>query len=387
MIGRNLKQALTQRIAEQDAPILSLYLDVNPANADNTGNAAVLRAAAAMRGAGLGKEYIAAISARLSQEYVIAKGRTLVVFAGQDPSQEFDAYYLQTHLPLLGRSDGALAHWGRPFVAPLLFVLDQRERYAAIYVSADRVRVFEVFLGQIDEVSDHIRLVDTGDWQPYRHARRSPGLGAGVAARGGADHDSFRDRMREASARLYRTLLPELEKSLKAEGVERVVLLGTPSALAPFQEALSAGMRGMVVDQLPPPANPDAAAHDWLPPIQQVVDRVEAERELALLDAVHEKGVWGLQQTLTLLQDRRLRTVIIPWDGSTTVFRADSGRVGATAEEATALDPLGSVSQVALLEVLPDLAAAGGTVLEFVDGQAQQRLLDEFAGIAGVLRG
>src|SRR5690606_15307380 len=111
------------------------------------------------------------------QEFVRAQGRSLAIFASEDEDGLFDSYFMQTRLPLLTANGGAIASWGRPFVAPLLFTLDQKERYAVVYVSSERVRVFEVFLGQIAELSDHERVVDTDTWQPYRHARRSPAVG------------------------------------------------------------------------------------------------------------------------------------------------------------------------------------------------------------------
>lgn len=384
MIGDNLKRALTEQIEPHQVPVLSLYLDVNPANPANTLKAFVLRAAEAMRGLGLEKGYINTVTEKLSQEFAISKGRTLVLFVGQDPKELFYHYYLQTRLPLLERTDGALAHWGEPFIAPLLFVLDQRERYAAIYASSEHVRVFEVFLGQIDEMIDFVRVVDTDSWQPYREARRSPATGMGVAARGGADVERYRDRMEEATARLYRSLMPELEKILREGDIDRMILLGTPQALSALQEVMNPQLRSRVVAQLPPPSNPKAAAHEWLPQLLPVVDRVEAEGELRMLERVRESGMWGVQETLTLLQEHRLRTIFVPWTTELMVFRTESGRVAVTAAEATVLNPDETVAEVSLLEVLPELAKQSGAVIEFVDGEAAELLEKEFAGMAGL---
>ncbi len=384
MIGANLKRALDESIARHETPLLSLYLDVNPANPDNTGKAYVLRAAEAMRRVGLGKDYISSVTDKLSKEHVIPEGRSLVVFAGQDTDELFQSHYLQSRLPLLGRTDGALAHWGAPFTAPLLYLLDQRERHAVIYVSEDRVRVLEAFLGQIADVSDHERQADTDEWQPYRHARRSPGVGASVAARGGADVDRYQDRLREASARHYRSLMPELEKALEREGVDRVILMGTPAPSAAFEETMSAGIRKRVTARLPAPPDPDAAAHEWLPLVKDVIDEAEAQRELALLDRARESGVAGRHETLSLLQQHRLRTVLVPWVLNDTVYQTESGHVALSEEEAGVLYPGEPVTQVRLLEVLPGLAADSGAAIEFTDGPAEQRLLDEFGGMAGL---
>ena len=385
MIGEKVRRAL-EAAERHEPPVLSLYLDVDPANPDNTGNAVVLRAAEAMRSAGLGKEYVRHVTRLLEKHFVIPEGRSLVIFAGDDPDEFFEAHYLQTRLPMLGRTDGALALVGTPFTAPLLYVLDQKERYAVVYAGSERVRVFEAFLGQIAEVGEFEREADAEAWRPLRQARRSPALGAGVAARGGADVDGFRDRMREATVRLYRALMPQLEKALEERSIDRLVLAGTPEPLAAFKEALTPGLTKRLAGEVPPPSDPDADAHAWLPAVREVIDRAEEEHELRLLDEVRESGVSGLHETLSLLQEHRLRTVVAPWLLDQRVFRAADGRVAASAEEAAVLSPGQEVAEVPLLEVLPDLTKATGTVLEFVAGPAEERLKAEFGGLAGLKR-
>lgn len=386
MIGSNIKKALAEQVEQHTGPVLSLYLDVNPANPDNAPKAVVLRAAEAMRAVGLDKRYIEAVTSKLGKHFVIPEGRSLVVFAGQDVDELFDAYYLQTRLPLLGMSGGALANWGKPYLAPLLFALDQKERYAIVYVSAERVRLFEAFLGQIEELEDFEREVDTDEWRSYRNARRSPAVGAGVAARGGAAVDRFRDRLEEATARHYRSLLPRIHERLKQEQVDRLILMGTPGALAAFQEQLDADLKERVVGTLPPPANPDGPAREWLPLVTDLMAKVESEHELALLDRVRESGVWGLQEVLSLLQQHRLHALVVPWTPESTVYRAGDGRVVASPQEAEALNRDGTVAEVPLLEALPELVAQSGTALEFVAGEAEERLEREFAGLAGITR-
>jgi hypothetical protein len=387
MIGQNIKLALSEQIESHPTPMLSLYLDVNPANPANTPKAFVLRAAEAMRELDLDKSYIERITTRLSQDFVIPEGRTLVIFAGEDPGEFFTHYYLQTDLPLLDLSDGALAHWGKPFIAPLLFALDQLERYAVLYVSSDRVRLFEVFLGQIAELSDFVRIVDTEEWQPYREARRSPLTGAGnVAARGGADTDRFEDRMEEQTARLYRALLPEFEQTLADAEIDRIILIGLPDSVSAFEQLLKPQLEAMVVARLAPPANPEADAHAWLPLVTGVIEEVEQEQELALLDRIRETGVWGIQETLTMLQEHRISTLVVPWIVKDNVYRADSGRIAATLAEAKVMSPDEEFRLVPLLEVLPDIVAQSNTTLEFVDGEAEKRLNEEFGGMAGVKR-
>lgn len=386
MIGSNVKRALLEQVAEHPDPVLSLYIDVNPGSRDNTPKAFVLRAAEAMRKLDLDKLYIRQVTDKLTQDFAISQGRSLVVFAGENISELFNAYYLQSQLPLLDLSDGALANWGRPFIAPLLFALDQRERYAVIYVSTERVRVFEAFLGQIEEITDFVRVVDTDSWQPYREARRSPAEGMGIAARGGADVDRFQDRMDEATTRLYRSLLPDVEKALKESETDRVILMGRAAAVSSFQGLMNAATQKRVVGTLPPPANPDGPAREWLPLVKDLIDEAELAHEMKLLDNIRESGVWGLQETLTMLQEHRIHTLVIPWTVKQHVFLSAGGRISASEEEAKVLFPDEEVTEVRLLEVLPDLVKQTNTTLEFVEDEAEARLINDFGGMAGVKR-
>lgn len=385
MIGENLQRALEQATAHLP-PVLSLYLDTNPANPDNVQKAFVLRAAEAMRQQDLPNDYVSNITKRLEMHHVIPQGRSLVIFAGENPDEFFEAHNLQTRLPLLSHSDGALARWGTPFGAPLLYVLDQKQSYAVINVSVERVRVFEAFLGQIEEISSYERETDTDTWRVQRHARRSPGIGIGVAARGGADVDSYQDRLDEATARMYRGLMPEVESELDNEGIERVIISGTAASIAPFKQAMTDGLAKRLVDEIQPPTNPDGAASEWLPLVSGVIARVEGEQESALLDEIAESGVTGLHDSLSLLQDHRLRTVVAPWVLETTVVRAADGRIATSSEEAKVMSPGQAVEEVRLLEVLPELVERSGAVLEFVAGDAEVRLQQEFGGLAGLKR-
>lgn len=386
MIGSNLKLALLDHIAPQEGPLLSLYIDVNPANPDTSGKAYILRAADAMRSLDLPKEYVNEITEKLNLEFARLEGRSLVIFAGQNIKEQFDAYFLQSTLPFLAATNGALAHWGRPLIAPLLFALDQRERHAAVYTAVDRVRVFEVFLGQIDEMADFVRAVDPDQWVNYREARRNPGIGLAVAARGGADVDRFQDRMDEATLRLYRELMPQVTKLLEDGRIDRIILLGQTAPVNALESLMPDKLKSKVVGKLPGHSNPHAAAHEWLPLVKELVVEVETAHEMALLDRIRETGIWGVEESMTLLQENRLQTLVVPWSDLGSGFLTESGWVAMSMAEAETRHPGETVEEISLLEVLPDIVQRTGTVLEFAEGPSEERLVNEFGGMAGIRR-
>src|SRR5690625_3358182 len=130
MLDKQTIEAIRTQVAPHEPPVLSLYVNVNPAEQGNQQKAHVLRARAALEGLALPDRVRDEVLRRLDQEHVIPGGRSLVVFAGEDPSKLFNLMYLHQELPLLDldASQGALARWGEPFVAPQIGRASCRER-------------------------------------------------------------------------------------------------------------------------------------------------------------------------------------------------------------------------------------------------------------------
>src|SRR5690625_4507516 len=111
MLDKQTIRAIREQLAPEAAPVLSLYLNVNPAEPGNRQKASVLRARTALEGLDIPDGLRREILRRLDQEHVIPEGRTLVLFSGEDPKKLFRLEYLHEELPLLNldASDGALA--------------------------------------------------------------------------------------------------------------------------------------------------------------------------------------------------------------------------------------------------------------------------------------
>jgi hypothetical protein len=380
MVEATVVQTIQERIGKEPAPILSLYLDVNPAKPDNAGKAPVLRAKEALRDLDLDKSYIAQIVRKLKLDYVIPHGRTLVVFAGKDLSKLFEARYLQTDMPLSGVTAGVVARWGDPYLTPFLQAIDEQERYGVIFVDEGRWRYLEVFLGEIKEVNDAIRPVDTRGWRQLEES--STGM-PGVPARGGSGKDLFERRLEEWSQRFYHRCAGLLE----AKASCRLILMGPPEHVQAFEAALPGELRERVVERLPPPANPDATAHELLLLVLPVIARVEREQEQRLLEDIREKGVWGFEEAMTALLEGRLYLLALPWSVDRTVYHClGNDRIAATLAQVAQLCPEGKYQPVLLKEVALELAEAHGVTLEFMRGEAEARLLSEFGGLAGLKR-
>jgi len=174
MIGKEEIHRIRELIGAKEGPVLSLYVDVNPAKPENAGRAYALRAKDAIKALEVPGDLSERVLEVLQNQ--VLEARTAVFFAGEDL---FEVLPLQVELPLVnsvktafldekaGRYlvDGVLAHWGEPFLLPLVYALDEYERYGIVYVDRERWRVFEVFLGEIEEVHDAFLALDTEAWR------------------------------------------------------------------------------------------------------------------------------------------------------------------------------------------------------------------------------
>ncbi|MCS7058592.1 MAG: VLRF1 family aeRF1-type release factor [Meiothermus sp.] len=373
-----LTQAHVRRIREhllpKAAPLLSLYLDVNPAHPNNRNRAYLLRAREAMEAVGTPPGVVRRVLDALQD---VPQARCRVVFA---TPEELECYDLQVELPLF---EGVEAHWGEPYLTPLLYLLDEYDRVGVVFLDSERLRVFEVYLGEIEELTGAFRAVDPQVWR--RLTQDSPGrrYGPGRAHRAAADTDRFARRMEAWTHRFYKAVAEQLEQLSLERNLQRLVLIGQRAEVSVFKEMLPRRLREQVVAVLPSLPNAQAQASEVLKLVEEVLGPIEHEREARLLDEVAERGVAGLEQTLEFLQQGRLYLLVLPWRLEGSAYQATDGWVSSCLESARAHGE--PVREVALRRILPELAAAYGTRLEFVRGPAEERL-EKLGGLAGLPR-
>lgn len=389
MLDKQTVESIRSQVAPHEPPVLSLYLNVNPAEQGNQQKASVLRARAALQDLAIPDELRTEVLRRLEQDHVIPGGRSLVLFAGEDPEELFSVNYLHQELPLLDLDDseGALARWGQPFVAPLLFAADQTERYAAIYVSQHLVRVFEVFMGDIREAWSSERDLDKGEWRRRSEAAHSPAVGKAAASRGGRDVDTHADRVEMNTARWYSDVVQQFRDDQLSDDADRIILLGTPDAVKAFGEALTDQLRDRIVASLPAPSDDQVGASDWYPLLEDAIHEAEHEHEKELLDQMRERGNWGLDEVLGLLNNSQVDVLAMPWQVGQMVWLAkESGAVATNPAQLEEKYPDDTLVEIKLKDALPAIVQRSSVRIEFVAGENADRLRDEFAGVAALRR-
>jgi peptide subunit release factor 1 (eRF1) len=293
---------------------------------------------------------------------------------------------LQVELPVVDGANGrAEASWGEPNLRPLELAIDELERYGVVYVDSEKLRLFEVFLGEIEEIVDAFRPRPPAADERLKHARRtSP---AYVASRDNAGKDRMARRMDELTHRFYKQIAALLDSLARARHMDRFVLLGPDEDVRFFESSLPKALRERVVARETSLTSPAASAAEVLQKVGDVISRVEADSQRRLLDQIRERGIWGVERCLEELQQGRLHIVALPSD-----MRGDAWVVSEidyiSTDESRARGHANghALERRPLIAVLPQIATAHGARVEFVRGENAERVRSELGGLAGLLR-
>lgn len=398
MIGRDEADAITERLTNLRAPVLSVYVDADPAHPDNQGGAWRIRVKNALKDLSElhedreHRQLYQDVLARLEEERPAA--RTIALFAGSDAHGKtvIERMDLNVTLPLVDLRHGRVeVRWGEPFIDPLLFALDEYQRAAALHLQGNHWRLYEFFLGEYEEVSDAFREVDERVWQEIQEAAellRSGRLAVDLQPdRSGSAKDLGADKAAAWKRKLYQRLVHLVEKTLDARGIERLVLIGDPVETARVASLFSGRFHRKIVALLPNPSEGHqldlARMHEE---VLQALAAAERREEHRLLDEIREApGVWGLTDVLEAVQRGQAQVVVVPVRTEARVWWCPEAQLYAGTKEAASkfcAEPV----EVALADHVFRLAASFGARVEFVDGETAERVEREFGGIAALRR-
>ena len=373
---------IREQIAPHAAPVLSLYVDVNPAKPENANRAWLVRAKNALRALSLPADLSRNVLELLEQERPHA--RTLVLFAAEDVLERYD---LQVDLPVVDLAHGRVeARWGEPYVAPLVYALDEFERAGALCLHRSGWRFFEIDLGEIQEITNLFAEIAQDEWgelEAYIPVLRDNLLRARATSRA----DRFAQRMQAWVYRFFKRLASIVERVVVQRDIRRLVLLGPAEETKFFEQFLSRDLRRRVVAHVGALPAPDASPSQVLERVAPALEAAERAEEQALLDKIRDlPGIWGIDPTLDALQMGQLSVLVAPWNLDVRVWRCPDGWVAETKERARLMCVDGEPEKVSLHDIIVDLAMDFGTRLEFVRGEAEERLRREFHGLAGLRR-
>ena len=381
MLSKDDIHFIKSTIVPHSAPLLSLYADVNPANPANAGRAWLVRVKNTLKSLPLPRDLPEKVIEAL--EFERPEARTFALFAGKDLLQ---MYMLRVDLPVVDLAHGRVdARWGEPYVFPLVYMIDEYERYGVVFVDREKWRFYDVFLGDIEERADAFLELHS-DHSRKLEKRPAVRLLQGAVLRGGAAGDRFERHVEALAHRFYKRAAHALEKLVETAHTDWLILMGPDEDTHHFEQCLPRALRTRTAGLVPPPPNPQASAGEILKTVLPFITDNRQARELALLSELRERGLWGLAGGLEALQMGRFHLVVAPWTLGVKALRCAGGLVVLDRTAAEAYCPGQSVQEVSLPDVLPDLAAAHGARLELVQGEAEDRLIREFDRLAGFPR-
>ena len=381
MLRKDDVHFVKETIAPHSAPILSLYVDVNPSNPDNARRAWLVRAKNTIKSLQIPRDI--ANKAIETLEFDRPDARTYALFVAQNLVR---IYVLQVDLPVVDLAHGRVeARWGEPYVFPLEYVLDEYERSGVVFVDQVKWRLYEVFLGEIEECTDAFLELGSGGQSRKLEKRPAARVTSGVELRGGAEGDHYARHIDAVVHRFYKRAAHLLAKLVETSHIDRLIFMGPHEDTHLFEQCLPRALRQRTAGHIPSLPNPQASAGEVLKRVTPFVAESRQARELALLQDLRERGMWG-PRILEALQMGRLHLLVAPWSLNARVLRCAGGLVVEDQRAAEAFCPGQIAQEVALRDVLADLATAHGARLEFVQGQAEARLLGEFGGLAGLPR-
>jgi peptide chain release factor subunit 1 len=290
-------EAIVERQPVPDSPVLSVYLDIDQSKASNLHR----RFEAAL------KEMLQSIESQLDESrlksfaadaerarhYVARlepRAKGLVLFC--DESENF---FWPREIMASVRNN---ARWSdTPYIAPLLVILDEYERYGVILVDKAHARLFTVFIGEIEEHYDALAPA------PVRHVKTS-----------GTDHILSESRFQHKTAMHVHWHLKQvaelLDKLVDQYGFDRLLLAGPVEATSELQHLLSKRARTRIAGRLSLPMR--ANEQEVLEAALRVEQQIEREMEKRAVEELiaggdgHYPFTHGLEPTVRAACEERI---------------------------------------------------------------------------------
>lgn len=379
-----LDTGLIHSLPQLAPPVLTVYLDTNPAKARNQGHPPGYRIWLKSRAQVLQKriprgewKHFRAAVKRVEDRLASAPPREkgLVVFAGPHAWQ---------WIPLQVEVEDEL-HWGRPSLVQMLWLLDEHQPAGAVVVDRSGARFFRFWLGAVEEQKKAAFKIDISQW---RKKHMLPPSNPRMHKTRGAQRDTFNQRVEAHYEKLYRDAAERIRAWAEAEKLAPLFVVGPNEVAEPVWQELPPPVRSRAALIKNDHMNLTAAAvRERLEP---EIARWKREHELAEVTRLLEspngtRAVTGIDETLRRVQQGEARAILVTRGlGGRLRMCASCGWVDRSADR---ICPAcgGDRRAVAFRAALPELARRYGTPVEVVAGEAGKKLR-EAGGLAAWLR-
>lgn len=196
----------------------------------------------------------------------------------------------------------------KPFIRPLVNLLDTYGSYRVVVVDRQGVQVFDFHMGQLVEIEGFLG-------EQIRRVKRGGGssrIGGGASRSGGgggARHE------REIAAQNLRELADSITTLFETKGFKHLLIAGTEQTVAQFRDLLPKHLQNIIVGTFAIDMN--AGENEVLERSLEIVQQVDNEKEKKLIDTVitaaakGSNGVIRLDDTLGAVSEGRIQTLLV----------------------------------------------------------------------------
>jgi Bacterial archaeo-eukaryotic release factor family 10 len=273
------------------------------------------------------------------------------------------------------REDAVAVAGRRPYLQPLIQLLDDHRRRGVVAVSGERARLLEWEQGALSEL-DAREILTTGDWRE-RKAPRNVDVPSGQATTS-SGRDQHEQRIEDHRRRFVDGIATEVATVADRRGWREIICFGEPKYLSEFESRLGSDRIAFAEDKnlIPEPE------HGILERLETIAPQLDRRRELGLIDAAEQaareggRGSLGLTETAQALAEGRVEHLLIAASG----LPDDPGELG-NAALASGIAP----GSIATGELLIERALQTDAAVTTVEGEAADRLA-ALGAAAAVLR-
>lgn len=391
MLSAHRLEQLLARIKALPRPVVSIYVESDPADGGLVREAARIRMRRVLTQLRAENPSIPALlEARILADLVTRAGNraaighpggrgTVAIFAGwtaRDQPQIITRN-LPIQLPIGHGGFAGEGRFGEPWLMPLRLALSETRRVALIHVHDQGVAAYESFLDEIEQITELMppRMPGADD-------RLHP------AYRGNSGDDDAESHRSAWRRRFYVDASAELVSILAERSIDAVLLLGAVPDVQLFESAAPASLLGKVIGA-GPGLQQDARPAQILAAVREQLEDHFRQRKLELLAKLGVYGVLGLDDCLTRLQRGQLQLLFVPWELDGELFvELDTGQVASSPGQARALSGASNarVAPVRARSKLVELADLHSTTIEFIRAGASESPFHAIRGVAGLPR-
>ncbi|MGB7022465.1 MAG: VLRF1 family aeRF1-type release factor [Candidatus Acidiferrales bacterium] len=363
-------------------PVLTIYLDTNPAERDNQrkapgyltwlkDEAKSVGADVPVRERRLFREQLSRVEHFLRDQTSHQRG--LLIFAGP-------ATWETVNLEIPVRNE---LHWGKPCVSQLLGIMDEQKPCCIVAVDQAGARFFRFHLGEMAEFPELKFRIDVSQWKEKDHAHMAQRR---TRMPHGPQRDAFKSRVNDEFRHFFVKVAEKTRNLCAKEGLCSIFLIGSARLTEPIEFQLPRQLRDRVAcinEDLARVTISDLNAH-LTPLIEAREKELIKQRVDDLLDGRHGTVV-GLDETLAQLQNGTVSTLMLVRGLDARLRQCVKCGLASRSADPVCVSCGGARERAMLSEALPELARANRAEIEVVNTEAAAKLITS-GGIGGWLR-